>query len=289
MIRNFNDFINGLVVESLHPELNSIVQSQGSRVSKKTLLAKKIKDLSSKGEKTGIEGNMPNGSSRAYMRHQDKHDITVDGKPAKIDVGTKVAIKASLDRFHNKGDHDGKGLGALQNEAEGGDHFINHSYRVLTKGDGQNEYHSNHERGIFPPLIDHDHEHHEWTHVGHSEDISKKQFKDMTKTKEHPKGISHDDFCSALERNYNHQNGKHWGAAHEDNHLDHVDTHPLVEKFTDYHNNTGHPPHDYRQIKNLGIFHHPDGSKHIVARDHGFNSDVAHAYSEARKKQYGRN
>ncbi|MCK9369154.1 hypothetical protein M0R04_04305 [Candidatus Dojkabacteria bacterium] len=284
MVRNFKEFLDNLIVEALHPDLQEIIKGKDGTVSKKTILANKIKELSAKGEKTGIEGNMPSGSSRAYMKHEEKHPITLDGKPEKISVGTKVAIRGVLEKHHNKSKHDGKSLGALQNEAEGGDHWVNHSYRVLTQGDNKGEYHSNHEHGIFPPLIDHDHDNHEWTHVGHSDDVSKKQFKDLTKTKEHPKGISHDEFCSALERTHNRQNGKYWGSKHEDTHLDHVDEHPLVQKFADYHNNTGHPPNDYRQIKNMGVFHHPDGSKHIVARDHGFNTDVASAYHDAFNK-----
>ena len=38
------------------------------------------------------------------------------------------------------------------------------------------------------------------------------------------------------------------------------------------------------QIKNLGVFEHPvTGEAHIVARDHGYGTDVMHAYSMARR------
>jgi len=280
VVVNFKEFINGLVLEELHPELHAIVQKTGSSVSKKTQLAKKIKELSSRGEKTGIEGNMPSGSSRAYLKHDQPHKITLDGKPASIPVGTKVAIKGTLDKHHDKNEFDGKSLGHLQNEAEGGDHWVNHSYRVLTEGDKKGEYHTNHHNGIFPPLIDHDHEHHEWTHVGHIHDVKKKEFKELTKTESHPEGISHEDFTSTLMREHNRNHGKHWGGR-GDAHFDHILNHPLVQKFADYHGNTGHSPADYGQLKNLGVFHHPDGSKHIVARDHGFNTEVADAYHKA--------
>ena len=39
----------------------------------------------------------------------------------------------------------------------------------------------------------------------------------------------------------------------------------------------------YQQIGNMGVWQHPDGSKHIVARDHGYDNDVESAYKAARK------
>ena len=272
-----------IILESLHPELQTIVKSKTSNTSKQTQLAKKIKDLVSRGENTGLEGNMPKGSSRAFLRHADPHHITLDGKETAIKTGTKVAIKASLDKYHNAGDHDDLKLGAMQNRDENGDHWTNNHYRILTKKD-DNHYETNKEDGIFPPLIDHDHDHHEWSHVGAARDIRAGEFHTLTKTKEFPKGISHKEFTTALERNHERNNGRYWerGEA-EEAHLDHVESHPLVQRFTNYHDNTGHPPYDYRQIKNLGVFEHPDGTKHIVARDHGFSTEVAHAYTNARK------
>jgi hypothetical protein len=286
MVINFKTFMEGLIVENLHPEIHSIVTSKTSHKAKQVQLANKIKDLSSRGEKTGIEGNMPKGSSRAYLKHDSSHKINLDNKPATIPIGTKVAIKAALDNHHDHKKHDGMGLGALQNQAEGGDHWVNNSYRVITPHPNGKEGHfvSNHHHGIFPPLIDHDHDNHEWTKVGHSHDMKASDFPKHTKTKDHPQGITHKDFTDSLERNHDRQNGKYWekGDDHE-KHLDHVDEHPLVQKFTDYHNNTGAPPHDYRSIKNMGVFHHPDGPKHIVARDHGFSTEVANAYKNARR------
>ena len=56
--------------------------------------------------------------------------------------------------------------------------------------------------------------------------------------------------------------------------------------YQDYHGNTGHPTYDYQQIKNMGVFHHPDGHKMIVARDHGYDTDTQSAYVNARKKKF---
>lgn len=286
MIVSFNDFINNLVVEELHPELHSIVTAPNSYVSKQTQIAKKIKDLTSRGETTGIEGNMPKGSSRAYLKHAEHAKINLDGKDTTIPVGTKVAIKSSLDKHHNHNDYDGMSLGALQNHAEGGDHWVNSTYRTLTNHEG-NQFTSNKEGGIFPPLLDHDHVSHQWSHVGHVDDLKKGDFQNLTKTKEHPNGITHKDFTEALNRFHERNNGKYWkGSEGKEARLDHVDTHPLVQRFQDYHGNTGNPTYDYQQKKNMGVWTHPDGSKHIVSRDHGFDTDTANAYQKARRNKH---
>jgi hypothetical protein len=289
MTTNFTTFLQNIIVENLHPELQNIVKSNNTNKSKQSLIATKIKDLTNRGESTGIEGNMPKGSSRAYLKHADKHDAVVDGKKVKLATGTKVAIKSSLDRFHNHKEHDGLSLGAMQNRAENNDHWVNNHYRTLTHDHETGEYHTNHE-GIFPPLIVHDEHNHEWAHVGHARDVKDKEFKELTKSKEYPKGISHSDFYHALNRQHEMNNGKYWkGGDEHENHMRHVSEHPLVQKFMDYHNNTGNPTYDYAQIKNLGVWEHPNGSKHIVARDHGYNTEVMHAYANANKRKYKSN
>lgn len=287
MVINFNDFISNLVLENLHPELEHIIKSDVK--SKQTHLAKKIKELTARGEKTGIEGNMPKGSSRAYLKHEEPDDVTIDGKKHKLQVGTKVAIKAQLDAHHDKDKHDGLSLGQMQNRAENHDHWVNSNYRILTKNHETGHFHTNHHSGIFPPLIDHDENHHDWTKVGHIRDVKAPEFKSLTKTESHPKGITHKDFCESMNRHHERNNGKYWeGSKEHEAHLDHVDSHPLVQKFQDYHGNTGHPPYDYQQIKNMGVFEHPNGTKHIVARDHGFDTEVSEAYRTARKNQFRR-
>ena len=290
MITDFKTFLDNLIVENLHPELQKIAASSDSYKSKQSQLANKIKDLTNRGEKTGVEGNMPQGSSRAYLKHSDKHEAIVDGKKTQLETGTKVAIRANLDSHHKKNNPHEIGLGAMQNRAENADNYTNHHHRILSKDHHTGEYHTNHDYGIFPPLIDHDHQNHEWSHTGHARDIKAGEFRKLTKNKAYPKGISHEEFHTALKRNYDKNNGKYWGGTLEhEKHMDHVTDHPLVQKFKEYHDNTGHPPHDYGQLKNLGVWHHPiDGSQHIVARDHGFDTEVAHAYSEARKRKMNR-
>ena len=282
---SFKELIDSCILENLHPELQSVIkQGQTKYNTKQSQIAKKIRDLSKRGESTGIEGNMPKGSSRAYLKHDEPHHTMVDGKPAALETGTKVAIHAALDKHHNKAEYDGHTLGELQNKAEGGDHWVNDTYRHLVHSDDGKSLTSNTDRGIFPPLIDHDHDSHKWSHVGHARDIKAGEFNKLTKSPDHPKGISHKDFVESMDRFHNRNNGKYWGGsvAHE-HHLDHVDSHPLVQKFQDYHGNTGHPTSDYSQKKNMGVWKHPHtGEEHIVARDHGFDTDVAKAYHHAR-------
>lgn len=287
----FSDFIKNIVVESLHPELRKIVSAPSDKytVSKKTSLIKKIKELSRKGERTGIEGNMPAGSSRAYLQHDEQYQTKVDGTSTSFKTGTKVAIKSTLDRHHDREQHNGHSLGNMQNDAENGDHYINSNHRVLTEHREYGEDHSQfttNEDGVLPPLIHHDHENSEHSEVGHCEKVSKPDFKKLTKTESHPNGISHDDFCSALERRHNRNNGRHHHLGDDkERHLDKIDQHPLVENFHNFHGSTGHPPNDYRQIGNLGTFKHPiTGKRYIVARDSGYSTDVAKAYGDARKR-----
>lgn len=289
MIYGFKSFLDSIIVESLHPELKSIVTSKtGYGASKQAQLTKKIRELTGRGESTGIEGNMPKGSSRAYLAHAEPHEIEIDGKPAKMKTGIKVAIRSPLDRHHDSSIYDNMSLGHLQNEAEGGDHFTNSQYRMLSHDTG-NKFRSNEERGIFPPLVEHDHHGHEWSHVGHVNDVSGIGFRGATKCESHPGGITHRDFCETLERAWNKDHGKYWERTPEhESKLNKVEEHPLVQKFLDHQRSTYSPPHDYSQIKNLGTWTHPlTGEKHIVARDHGFSETVKDAYQNAFRKKYG--
>jgi hypothetical protein len=279
----FGEFLN-LFSESAHPELQKIIKSEPSGVSKAKLVAKKIKDLINRGEPTGVEDKMPKGSSRAFVKESEPAHIVVDGRPAQIHTGYKIAIPADLDKTHDKEKYGGT-LGQLQMRVENGDHFLNNNYRVLTNKnvEGQHHFETNTDTGIFPPLMEHDHEHDSWSHVGHVGELGSK-FRALTKTPSHPNGISHDQFCEALERTWNTDHGKYWHTGRENEEkLDKVEEHPLVQKFLDHQRTFLAPPHDYRQKRNMGVWTHPiTGQEHIVARDHGFNSDVFKAYEESR-------
>lgn len=280
---SFSKFINSLVTEKLHPEIESIIKSPASKKSKKAQMVAKLMDLKNRNEKTGISGTMPSGSSRAYVMHTDVHPINIDGKKTTMRTGMKFAVKATLDDHHDKDTYGGMSLGGLQNRAENSDHLINSQYRIIGKQDN-GQYKTNRHNGIFPPLIDHDDKHHEWAHIGHCPNVSDKEFREITKTDTHPAGISHTDFCDAMERGWNQMHGRyHTKMAHTEARLDHIDKHPLVQKFTRHMVDFDNPPYDYAQLGNMGKWQHPIDKKwHIVARDHGFNREVMDAYSDAR-------
>lgn len=287
MITNFKDFMKNLVTEALHPELKEIIKDRSHKVPKQTRLADKIKELGERGEQTGVEGNMPKGSSRAYLKSDSSHKINLDGSPASIPIGTKVAIKSSLDKHHLKEEHGGRNLGQMQNHAENGVEHITGKYRVLKKKE-DGSYESNHEHGIFPPLIGHDKKHHNWSQIGHARDLKKGEFESLTKTESHPEGITQQQFHTALMRDHDKRHGKYWEGNEEyEKHQDHISSHPLVKKFNAYHAETGETPNDLGSPDNIGVFHHPDGPKHIVARDHGWNTNVQHAYRNSIRRRNG--
>jgi len=280
---NYEEDQAQIIVEELHQELKDVISSsQGTN--KHTVIANKLKDLTSRGESTGVEGSMPKGSSRAYLKHDKPEDVVIDGKKVKLQTGTKVAIRAGLDKYH---DHKffGGSLGQMQNQAENGEFSNSHKHRILEKT-GKNRFKTN-VHGMFPPLLDHDEANNHWSHVGHVDNITKREFQKLTKTKDFPKGITHQEFHEALTRDHDRGYGKYWeGSEEHEKNLDRVINHPLVEKFNIYHSNTGEPPHDYQQIKNLGVFNHPNGTKHIIARDHGYDEEVRSAYQRSLRKKY---
>jgi hypothetical protein len=282
-LREFIDLL-----ESAHPELQQVLKARPGYVSKARLVAKKINELISRGESTGVEEKMPKGSSRAYVKETKPTPVTIDSKNTSMETGYKIAIPASLDRTHDKKKYDNQTLGQMQMRVENGDHFLNSHYRVLTKHDRSDGYHfeSNTDTGIFPPLIEHDHDHDSWSHIAHVDKLTAGKFRELTKTPTHPKGISHEEFSEALERHWHKNHGKWWNQNEDiEKRMDHIEEHPLVQKFLDHQNNFHMPPFDYRQKGNMGIWKHPvSGKQHIVARDHGFNDDVMKAYKEARQR-----
>lgn len=273
--------------EELHPELQKLVKAPTTlkEMSKQGKISKKIRQLHEAGEETGIEGNMPKGSSRAYLRHKDELPVNIDGKQTKIKTGIKIAIRNDLDKHLDSERFKQPSLGHLQNFHENANDNVNEHFRVLTKDD-KGIYHHNPE-GIFPPLIDYDHSGHEWAHVGHADTINDKQFKKLTRTESHPEGIEHKDFMGVLDRDHERKRGKYWeGSDEEEKHLDYVETHPLVQNFLTHQRTHNIPPGDYRDIKNMGVFRHDD-KEHVVSRDHGYSNEVYNAFNQALHRSIG--
>lgn len=285
-LKSFLEFQGSLVLEALHPELQEVAADGSGWRSKQNRMAAKIRELTKRGEKTGIENNMPKGSSRAFLIHTDQHPVEIDGKATTMPTGTKVAIRSHLDPHHDHAYYGGS-LGQLQNRAENADGYINRAYRVLHEEGNTGKFKTNDE-GIFPPLVDHDWDNDEWSHVGVARNVGAGEFRELTKTPEFPKGISHSDFVRATVRNHLKTQGRYWGGGDaEEARLDKINEHPLVQQFNHFHTEYGSSPADYAQKKNMGVWEHPvTGKKYIVARDHGFGSDVEQAYGKAMRKKY---
>ena len=275
-----------LFSESAHFEIQQILKHSPTHKSKVKLVAQKINDLIRRGEHTGVEDKMPKGSSRAYVKETQPTHVVIDGHNSSMHTGYKIAIPASLDSSYIREKYEGT-LGQLQMKAENGDYLLNDHYRVLTNKNVKNshQFETNTDRGIFPPLLEHDHDQDSWSHIAHVDKLGS-NFRNLTKTTTHPKGISFDEFNEALNRVWQKNHGSWWnrGENNEKN-MDHIEEHPLVQKFIQHQTYFYMPPHDYRQRNNMGIWTHPiTGEKHIVARDHGFNNQVKNAYENARKR-----
>jgi hypothetical protein len=280
---SFSEFMNSEYVftEELHPEITSALDSGTSSNHKLNHITKTIRGLIKNGHDTGLEDSKPKkGSSRAVFFPKDKHKLNLDGHDTEMHHVVKVAFPGTLDK-HN---HSGKLLGEHQNAVES-DHFTNHHYGIIRKKDHGSGYETNHEGGVLAPMLgSHEDDHH--VHFGKVHPLKGSDFKDLTKTPSHPKGISHKEFHEAMML---HHDDAHGTARHvssvDRKRIEHNQTHPLVEKMNDFAQTTGNHPGDMRPA-NMGIWHHPvTGSKHIVMSDYGFSHDVAKHYQDARKNQ----
>lgn len=278
---SFSEF--SLFTEELHPELQKIVQAPSTLhgTPKQTRISKKIRELSLRGEETGIEGNMPKGSSRAYIQHKEELPINVDGKIYHVKTGTKIAIRHPLDKHFDREKWGHASHGHMHNNHENNDSFVDREYRILTENDDGSYSHN--PSGIFPPKFDHDYDNDEWSHIGHAENINNKKFKELTKNEDYPNGIEHKHFLGALIRSFDNIHGKyHPDTPENEKKLDHAENHPLTQSFLDHQNTYSASPHDYN-IRNMGAFK-VGNKEHIVARDHGFGNDVMRAYADSRKR-----
>ena len=267
-----------LVSEELHATIQHVLDSDTIPVQNKfNHVTKSIRGAIARGEDTGLHDSKPKkGSSRAVYFPKDEHHYQLDGKPAKSTTALKVAFPGQLDKYNKSGAL----LGEHQNMVEG-DHHINHEHGILSEV-GHNQFETNHHYGVLAPVF---HAHDEGHHVlmGKIDPIKAGDFKNLTKTKEFPKGISHEEFHDTLQHHYAQAHGqRHYGATSKER-MSELEEHPLVEKFTHYVGNTGAHPGDLNK-RNMGIWTHPHtGEKHIVASDFGFNGDVMKHYSDARQ------
>lgn len=286
-MKSFREYINELPVvsEEIHQNITNILNSENVHPAHKlSRISGEIRGMIKRGETTGLEDSKPKkGSSRAVFFPSEPTKIHLDGKEAHIHTALKVAFPGQLDK-HNKS---GSLLGEHQNRVEG-EHFTNHHYGIIRKvgedAHGTPRFETNHDAGILAPML-HAHEEGHHIHFGRIEPIKAGDFKSLTKTKEFPKGISHEEFHEALNHHHALAHGQnHYGKLSEDR-INELHEHPLVEKAQNYVADTNAHPGDLNK-RNMGIWTHPHtGERHIVISDYGFNGDVAKHYNDCRKNQ----
>ena len=270
----FKQFVSTLT-EELHPELKKIANADIPIDQKNSAFAKKVKQLGAASEDTGLTGTKHSGSSRVYFPHKEEHEIDLDGQKVKIKVGTKFAKRFALDKHTG----DDELLGQAQNRAE---HNAS-VHHALYSEDSEGKLTTN-PHGCIAPVI-HAHDHYDHITSAHCDKFSAKEFHEISKTKEHPKGIKFGEMQEALMRHHDRSNGKYHkdGYKTTDSRLDEVEDHPIFQKFQAHQDDTGHHPGDIRPA-NMGMITHPiTGERHAVLTDAGYDSNVAESYINARK------
>jgi hypothetical protein len=273
-----------VLTEQLHTAIQSILDSdQIAPRAKFTHISQTIRHALKRGEDTGLENGRPKkGSSRAVYFPKDHHEISLDGQSAKVPSVLKVAFHGHADPYNRSG----RLLGEHQNLTEG-DEDTNYRFGIIRKKDNSDEYETNHEDGILAPhLGSHDDGH--YIHQGRVQPIKAGEFRELTKTPEHRRGISHSEFYDALNCHYTDAHGMAYHGAYSPDKIEHLQSHPLVEKAQRFVADAGHHPGDLRKA-NMGVWTHPHtGQKHIVIADYGFSADVARYYQAARERMFRR-
>lgn len=282
---SFKDYLNGMpqIHEEIHQDIKDTLDSPNIRVHNKlNLISKHIRKLISNGETTGLQDSKPKkGSSRAVFFPSEPHKLNIDGHDTEMHTALKVAFPGTLDKYNKSGHL----LGEHQNMVEG-DHYTAKQYGMLSH-DRDNNYHTNHE-GVLAPML---HSHEDGHHVlfGKIHPVKAGDFKNLTKTPEFPKGISHQEMFDNLNHHYNAAHGRsHYGTTSHER-ISEVDDHPFVRNMQNMIADTGAHPADYNK-GNMGVWEHPvTKQKHLVVSDYGFSTEVAKHYQDARKNQMSAN
>lgn len=263
-----------MIDEELHPDLQAELESPQGKT-RLPRFAKKVRTMIKSGQDTGLQDDKPKkGSSRAVFFPKAPHPVHVDGKPVQIPTVVKIAFHGQLDHFNKSG----MLLGEHQNLTER-DPFSQQHYSILSPTDKPHHYTTNHERGILAPVFD-SHVDGHYLHMARIRPLKKGEFRELTKTPEFPKGISHTDMYHTLMHHHEEAHGRHYPFMSPD--VDKFTEHPLINKMLDFVQTAGQHPGDYA-TRNMGVFDHPDGSRHIVVSDYGFSHSVAQEYNNARK------
>jgi hypothetical protein len=271
------EILSNALVEEIHPDIISAAGGSYGRTRLNNVAAK-ARTLLKQGVETGlVDGKPKKGSSRAVLFAKDAMDVKIDRIHTKVPHVLKIAFHGQLDSHTT----DNQGLlGESQNAHEDD---ASHHHSILRRV-GHNEFHTNTETGFLLPLLDH-HEDHHWISVGKVDPIGAGDFRNLTKTKEFPKGISHKEFYDSVNYHHRQSNGGVYIGVTSNERNEELFAHPLVERAINFSLDTGTHPGDFNKA-NLGIWRHPlTGEGHIVASDAGFSEHVARRYMKARENQ----
>lgn len=270
-----------IISEKLHPNIQSVLDHPPVHTnSHHTFLAisRAVRGAIQRGEDTGLADAKPKkGSSRAVYFHKDPHEIHLDGQKTQIPSVLKVAFHGQLDHHNDSG----YSLGEHQNRAEA-DHFTNHHYGIIREVE-PGKYQTNHESGVLAPFLGGDSDGGHYIHQGKIHPIEKGDFRELTKTQQFPKGISHEEFHAALMSHHADAHGQDHYSKFSPEQIEHIQEHPFVEKVQNFVADTGHHPGDLNK-RNMGVWHHPTtGERHLVIADYGYTGEVHRAYQKARQ------
>ena len=266
------------LIEAVHSEIQDILDNQPHSPSKLNTVSKKIRDLAKRGVDTGIqEGKPKKGSSRAVLFPSEHKPVAVDGRQTAVPTAVKIAFPGTLDKHRTSGE---ALLGEHQNEVESDDYNNEHS---VLKEESPGTYTTQH-HGVLAPVYS-SHKDNHWLEMHKITPMKKGDFKRLTVTETHPKGVSFDDMYHALNREYSDAHGQTYsGKTLDDDHHEHIMSHPWVDNYHSWMLNTGNHPGDISP-RNMGIFHHPvTGKEYPVVSDYGFSNSVSKRYAELRKR-----
>ena len=270
-----------IIQEELHPELRNVIDNPNLPAHHKhNAMVRLYRTLLKKGMETGLADTKPKkGSSRAVYFPSEPDDITIDGQKTKMRSVLKIAYPGRLDPYNKTG----LLFGEHQNIAEGNRH-LQDSYGML-KLNEDGTYKTN-PNGILAPVI-HAHESGHYLHMGQISPIRAGDFRNLTKTEDFPKGISHNEFYDACNHEFDEANG--YRNRFSDDYaekLEKIKEHPLTSMAISFSFHHGTHPGDF--VKgNMGIWEHPvTGSKHIVISDYGADANLVREYNRARMAKY---
>ena len=267
---------------NLHPDIHSVIDSERIPVNQKhKTMAAVYRSLLKKGMPTGLSDDKPKkGTSRAVYFPSEPDDINIDGQDTKMHSVLKIAYPGTLDKFNDSG----MLFGEHQNIAEG-DPYVQRTHSVLRETD-DGKYETN-EDGILAPVI-HSHPDGHYLQMGRVDKLRGPEFRELTKTPEFPKGITHKEFYDTLNHEHAACNGgrNYATTTTAEDRMSDLHEHPLVSAAMNFMFDTQTHPADF-DARNMGVWTHPVTNKrHIVISDYGANDNLIKAYVKAREKQF---